>query len=961
VNETWSGSGIIDPTNGLLQTEIAGVGNHWLYITTGSGTCYSIDSLELEVIGLPTVDAGPGNTVCGNAAIFDLQGFVPSTGGIWEGNGILSSNNGTFDPSIGSGAYNLFFSYFDPITGCGDTATTIVNVSPIPVANFSVAPLGCTNSNVNVTNTSIGGTIYSWDYGNSDTATGFDPNYTFPAEGWYTIQLIVENNFGCADTAENSNEIIHPPVATLALSTYQGCAPLEVSFDNLSVGYYTSFAWDLANTLSTDSIPADEIYVQGPDVVVYPISLTATNFCGVSTDDAEVTVLPQPVAGFGTDLNVNCSPFVVQFNNTSVGLPDTFLWEFGDNSTSTLEEPDFHVFFTDTVATDYIITLYLSNECGLDTAYQTITVLPNTVTAFFNTSVTEGCEPLEVTFTDYSDGGNQISYNLGNNTFTANDNPTQTYPVGEYTIYQYVDNGCSYDTAQVSIVVFDSPDIDFSTNVPNICANNEVTFVPELGTAVEVYWTFGDGGTSEVSSPTYEYTGGSNYIVTMTGVNDNLCSTTVSHPFVVFPGPAAQFTVPDQLGCSPYEVCFSNTTNAGVFYTWDYGDGNTSSSPDDCHTYINTSADAQLMTVQMIAQDLQLCADTFELSIIVAPQPTAAFLLSSFESCYFPQNVQAINASIYATGYEWYVNNNFIGDNNNLSFLFDEVGSYDVELIANNAYGCLSNATSTYTIHPLPVLGLGASPLEGCVSLDVAFENISTGADNYQWDLGDGTQTTVPQPAHTYTEPGVYDISLIATTDQGCIDTLVVEEYINVFNLPIANFYASPDETNIWDPTYLFVDNSFDAFTWEWNFGDGDVRAGMPIIQHTYPQAGLWTTTLTVTNEHGCVSSAQEVLVVEDIFQVFVPNTFTPDGDGINEVFLPLLSGVPFIESYKFEIFNRWGVVIFQTNDPHMAWTGDVRDGEYFGKDEAYNWRIEVQLKNSDSERVFEGHVNLIR
>ncbi len=960
-NETWTGPGIIDADDGILQTEDAGVGQHWLYLTTGSGTCFSRDSLELEIIGLPTVEAGPGAVVCGNAAIFDLQNFVPAAGGTWDGPGILNPSIGTFDPSIGAGAYTLLYSYFDPLTGCGDTATTVVNVSPIPTANFSVAPLGCTNANVNVNNTSIGATIYAWSYGNGATASGFDPNYTYPDEGWFTIELIAQNNFGCADTASNSNEIIDPPLAALELSTYEGCAPLEVAFDNLSIGQYTTFDWNLSISTSSDSLPANQIYAQGPDVLVYPISLTATNFCGVSVDQADITVLPQPVAGFGTDLNVNCSPFVVQFNNTSVGLPDTFLWEFGDGTTSTLEEPDFHVFYTDTVPTDYIITLYLSNECGLDTAYQTITVLPNTVTAFFNTSITEGCEPLEVTFTDFSDGATQISYDLGNSTFTANDNPTQTYPVGEYTIFQYVDNGCSYDTAQVTITVFDSPEIDFTTDVPNICTNNLVTFIPEIGSAVEIYWDFGDGTQSEVSSPTHEYTEGSNYIVTMTGVNDNLCSTTVSHPFVVFDGPTASFSVPAQLGCSPYEVCFSNTTNAGVFYTWDYGDGNTSGSAEDCHTYINTSANAELVTVQMIAQDLQLCADTFELNIIVAPQPTAAFVLSSFESCYFPQNIDALNASVYATDFEWYVNDNYMGDENNMTFHFDEVNEYDVELIANNAYGCISTAEATYTIHPLPVLGLGASPLEGCVSLDVAFENISTGADNYVWDLGDGTTTTAATPSHTYTEPGVYDIALIATTDQGCVDTLEIEEYISVYNLPVANFYANPDETNIWDPTFVFIDNSFDAHTWEWSFGDGDVRYGVPIIQHTYPQAGAWPVTLTVTNEHGCEDSRQEVVIVEDIFQVFVPNSFTPDGDGINEVFLPQLSGIPFIESYKFEIFNRWGVVIFETNDPTMAWTGDVRDGDYFGKDEAYNWRMVVQLKNSDSQRVFKGHVNLIR
>jgi hypothetical protein len=103
-NETWTGPGIIDADDGILQTEDAGVGQHWLYLTTGSGTCFSRDSLELEIIGLPTVEAGPGAVVCGNAAIFDLQNFVPAAGGTWDGPGILNPSIGTFDPSIGAGA-----------------------------------------------------------------------------------------------------------------------------------------------------------------------------------------------------------------------------------------------------------------------------------------------------------------------------------------------------------------------------------------------------------------------------------------------------------------------------------------------------------------------------------------------------------------------------------------------------------------------------------------------------------------------------------------------------------------------------------------------------------------------------------------------------------------------------------------------------------------------------------------
>jgi gliding motility-associated-like protein len=92
-----------------------------------------------------------------------------------------------------------------------------------------------------------------------------------------------------------------------------------------------------------------------------------------------------------------------------------------------------------------------------------------------------------------------------------------------------------------------------------------------------------------------------------------------------------------------------------------------------------------------------------------------------------------------------------------------------------------------------------------------------------------------------------------------------------------------------------------------------------------------------------------------------VPNTFTPDEDGINENFLPQMSGKAFIEKYLFQVIDRWGTVIFETNDPEEPWLGDTREGEYFSKDEAYNWQVIVQLKGSEEDRLYYGHVIMIR
>src|SRR5690606_349067 len=106
-------------------------------------------------------------------------------------------------------------------------------------------------------------------------------------------------------------------------------------------------------------------------------------------------------ASFGTTLNTFCSPFPVEFNNTSVGLPETYLWDFGDGTYGDEFEPISHTYYTENDTSQYTIWLYLENSCGRDSASHVITVLPNTVLSFFNTNVTEGCEPLLVQFTDY--------------------------------------------------------------------------------------------------------------------------------------------------------------------------------------------------------------------------------------------------------------------------------------------------------------------------------------------------------------------------------------------------------------------------------------------------------------------------------------------------------------------------------------------------------------------------------
>lgn len=962
VGATWSGPSIINSNLGILQTETAGSGSWTYYLEYGSGTCYTIDSVLVTIQALPNVTSGPGNAVCGNAAIFNLSGFTPPVGGTWEGTGIINPSVGTYDPSLGGLNNPLMYWYFSPLTGCGDTAYTSVQVATVPVTNFTLPAISCTNAPVAYVNLSTNATSYLWDYGNGASLTGTQPNYSYPApiEGVYDITLIATNAAGCKDTIVHQHEVINPPQAALTMSTDMGCAPLNVSFGNGSIGQYLTYNWNLSINSSASTVPPDQTYLQGNDVTIYPISLTATNSCGQDIALDTITVMPQPIAGFGTNLDQDCSPFEVQFNNISTGLPDTYTWFFGDGTTTTQQEPIEHTYFADTTIATYNITMVAINECGTDTAYYTISVLPNTVTSFFNTNITSGCEPLTVEFTDYSDGATQVSYNLGDGNFTGNDNPTHTYPVGDYTIYQYADNGCSYDTAQIAIQVLDAPQIDFDTDVPNMCVNNAAQFIPTYDSATDFLWNFGDGASSDLSSPSHFYTTGGNFVVSFTATNAAGCSSSISHPFTVYPGPQASFTVPNQLGCSPFTLCVSNTTSNGLYYNWDFGDGNTASSSNACNTYTNVGNIGQQYTVSLIVEDLQLCADTFTMDITVAPQPVSAFTLSSYESCYAPQSIDATNFSLFANGYEWRVDGDSISDIFQPTFQFTDVAEYTVELIASNQYGCSSISDATYSIYPLPDANFSADLTSGCVPVFVNFTNNSTGALDVIWDFGDGDQSFGNTAYHEYYTSGTYDISLIAITDEGCRDTLTQPDMIVANRNPIADFHYSPDIVDIYDPTYTFINDSQFASFYDWDFGDGGAAVVRDVI-HTFPQEGAWNVTLHVTSNAGCTDEITKSVVVEDVFNVFVPNTFTPDDDGINEVFLPHLTGRTFLERYELLIYDRWGTVLFRSDNPDEAWTGEVRGGDYYVKDDAYNWQITVQLIGYDEERVFRGHVNILR
>lgn len=960
-NVTWSGDGIVDES-GTFDPSESGAGDFELTIEFGSGTCYTVDQMTLTVIPLPELTVTEDPVFCGNDGVSSLGDFSPF-GGWWEGTGIVDDANGTFDPSLGNGSYDVFYWYTDPMTGCSDTLDVTVSVSPVPEASFTLEDQGCTNANADLSNESQGGTNYSWDFGNGVTSEEFNPEYTYPDEGNYTVELTVSNDFGCVDVTSNDHEIVHPPEAGLSVSSADGCAPLEVSFENSSIGQYLSYEWDLDTSTSDEEVPDPVTYEQEDDDVVYTVTLTATNYCGSSTESTTVTVFPQPIASFGTDYDAFCSPWPTQFNNTSVGNPEIFEWDFGDGTTSDLEQPIQNVYFTGEEPTDYTITLTTTNDCGTDSYSYTITVLPNTVTAFFNTDVTSGCQPLTVDFTDFSTGGTVVSYDFGDGNVSNLESPTHTFTSsGVFEIAQFVNNGCSFDTTYAQIEVFSAPDPAFTAEELGVCAGDPVQFTNLTQDVNNVSWDFGDGNSSDVTNPVHTYESGGTYTVTIEVSSDGFeCPGTLSQNYTVFNVPEAGFSIPDQVGCSPFEVTFTNTTVGGNFYEWDFGNGEGGNTANVTQTFVNDTGDPVLYTVTMTASNMQLCSSEFEMDVIVSPSPVADFDLSQSESCTFPVTLQLLNNSSFANGYQWDFGELGISSAVNPTVQVDAVGNYPLTLTASNSYGCSDSMTEVFSINPLPTVDFTSDVIGGCVPLTVNFTNTSTGGLSYQWFFGAAGTSTEENPTVTYNSPGFYDVALVVETDNGCTDTLIVDHQVIVHSLPNAAFTHDPEErTTIFSPLVNFTDQSQGAVYYYWNFGDGSSSQEADPT-HIYEVPGTFNITLTVETGFGCMDQATSSIVILDQFNIYVPNAFTPDGDNVNDVFKPYVVGRGLLDSYQLSIYDRWGMEVFRTNDVDEPWLGDFRGGDYYVQNDGYIWQIKYKLKGADTGEVMTGHVLILR
>jgi gliding motility-associated-like protein len=381
----------------------------------------------------------------------------------------------------------------------------------------------------------------------------------------------------------------------------------------------------------------------------------------------------------------------------------------------------------------------------------------------------------------------------------------------------------------------------------------------------------------------------------------------------------------------PNVICFGDTTavitvtvtggTAPYTYNWSTGDSITTNATSD-------SIIAGVGSYTCTITDVNGCVSTESLTIFYINPEILSTIIKEDINCAGDSTGWAICIASGGTPgytYQWAP---YGGTGDTATGLCQ--GTYTVT-ITDSVNCTLLDSISLIDLHPLPPVSFIGDPLEGCQPLVVSFDELSAyQGQTYEWHFGDGTGDTIADPTHIYDTMGLFDVWLTVVSIYGCDSTLFFGNYILVHPKPVAEFTYDPHTVlSTIDPTWTvsFIDQSSYAYNWLWDFGDS-TSATSPITAHSYTEEGIYTVTLYVTSEFGCMDTvSHSVEIIDDILQI--PNFFSPNNDGFNDFF-----EIKNIEKYpdnKLIIYNRWGSKIFEQYHYRNTWNAEgYSDGTYY-------------------------------
>lgn len=643
--------------------------------------------------------------------------------------------------------------------------------------------------------------------------------------------------------------------------------------------------------------------------------------------------LPVFFPGLITNQNVNfdwsanntCS--VVNFSgNATINGNLSWYWDFGDGATAVGQNVS-HNFNPGSNYT-VMLTVSVTTVCGTGKAksVKQINLTANMPVSKFGTAV--NCNNAVVTFTDSSavPNGTIISWmwDFGDGQTSTAQNPIHIYlNNGSYNVsLTTISSGMCNNTAafQKTVVILPKLIADFSFSAG--CLNIPLQFI-DISTAngatiTNWFWDFGNGTGSQKQNPENSFNLENDYQVKFSIATANGChSDTIVKTLHINPRPNAQFSFKG--GCENQATSFIDQSEISkgnvVAWNWDFSQVGVASQQSPT---IYFPAPGNYTAKLVVQSDKNCTSDTVTKAIIIESKPLAAFAMA--DGCSGQPNTPSNNSSILSgtiTNYFWNNGEGLVSALAQPSFRYQGYGKFDVKLVAISKNGCVSDSSSqTVNIESKPAVNFHFA--NTCPGNPIAFENTSTNeyGSIISWDWNFGDQQAInhfKEPVITYKSFGSYTITLTAKTANGCIASLTKQLSIK----PIIISAGNDTIVAINQPLYL---NASGAKDYVWSPA---LYLDFPFIQS--PTALLQksqTYFLTGVTEEGCIGYDTINIKVYKGPDIYVPNAFTPNGDKLNDIFRPVLPGIKVLPYFK--IYNRWGKLVFYTQEIGRGWDGKV-------------------------------------
>ncbi len=858
----------------------------------------------------------------------------PVVSWVWNfGDGNTSNIQNPTHTYSAPGTYNITLTASDGNTAVAEVKANYITVNPLPTVSFSTPTTNCAvpySPSFNSVLPNSGSFTYSWDFGNGQTSSNQVPtNANYTTTGTFDVVLTVTNTqTGCINSFSQQISVFEYNT-DFTVSANTVCVGESVSFQDQSTGGANSWLWNFGNGASSNS---QNPIISYPTSGTYEVTLTSQNTVNGCMDNFSQTieVLPLPEPSFTGTPTIGCDPLVVDYTNTSSGT-GTFEWNFGNGNTFTGQNPPDQTYLN---IGSYNVSLTFTDENGcINTVTQNNYIQVDPLIPNFEADVVEGCEDLEVQFTDLSSSPNATDnpitgweWDFGNgNTFSGENPPVQTYSEGVYSVTLTIttDGGCTeIITLDDYIKVGIPPNVGFTYTPLEDCAKSEFEFtsttvIPPGYDPEDVTWEwdFGDeSGTSTLENPTYDYPVDTGYfdvqlIVSFRGCRDTL---TIENA-VYIKAPIALFDPEQTVFCNPtlpLSVDFTDNAILGeetddVEMIWKWGDATTDVlvSPDlftnseqgsMSHTYTNYGT---YVIEQVVHNYTTGCSDsvtrTIHMSFI-----EAGFTLSADSVCRnFPVNLANTSSSTHPiTNFSYDMNNGTVLSGAGHSYVYNTSGSFDITLNITNNVGCTASQTFTdFVALQEPQAQISPSASAGCVPLNVVFTNNSSTQGNgaplasFEWTFEDNsTQTTndvSETTSYNFTSTGSYVTTLVVTDEFGCVSN--PHSITTNLTAPTAQFTLEPIVCNL--ETFNTNNNSLNFSSSEW-FVDGEIVSNdinyTSFFEEENPTNAssiTHTVTLVVTDQNGCTDTVETDIVVSlpqvDASYNFVGSNVNDEGE----------------------------------------------------------------------------------